>query len=69
MRPVKEQTFAENDARLRLFYLYRLLEQYTDEEHPKTTNELRKLMEESMVTVHGDRHRRWNGSVGSDEQL
>ena len=53
MRPVKEQTFAENDARLRLFYLYRLLEQYTDEEHPKTTNELRKLMEEKYgITMH-----------------
>lgn len=53
MRPVKEQTFAENDVRLRLFYLYRLLEQYTDEEHPKTTNQLRKLMEEIYgITMH-----------------
>lgn len=53
MRPVKEQTFPENDARLRLFYLYRLLEQYTDEDHPKTTNQLRKLMEEKYgITMH-----------------
>ena len=53
MRPVKEQNFAENDARLRLFYLYRLLEQYTDEDHPKTTNQLRKLMEEKYgITMH-----------------
>ena len=36
----------ENDVRLRLFYLYRILEQYTDEEHPLTTNQLRKLIEE-----------------------
>ena len=35
---------SENDTRLRLFYLYRLLEQHTDEEHPKTTNQRRGLM-------------------------
>lgn len=40
------KTIQENDSRLRLFYLYRILEQHTDEEHPLTTNQLRKLMEE-----------------------
>ena len=40
------KTIQENDSRLRLFYLYRILEQYTDEDHPLTTNQLRKLMEE-----------------------
>ncbi|MBQ6371585.1 MAG: WYL domain-containing protein [Oscillospiraceae bacterium] len=50
----------DNDARLRLFYLYRLLEQYTDEDHPKTTNQLRNLMEEEhgiamhRTTVYND---------------
>ena len=28
----------ESDNGLRLFYLYRLLEQHTDEDHPLTTN-------------------------------
>lgn len=43
----------QNDTRLRLFYLYRLLEQYTDEEHPKTTNQLRDLMEkEHGIAMH-----------------
>ena len=36
---------SSSDKGLRLFYLYRLLEQHTDEEHPKTTNQLRDLME------------------------
>lgn len=45
----KSKGIKENDTRLRLFYLYRLLEQYTDEDHPKTTNQLRDLME----TEHG----------------
>lgn len=35
-----------NDTRLRLYYFYRLLEQHTDEDHPKTTTELQRLMEE-----------------------
>ena len=44
---------SENDTRLRLFYLYRLLEQHTDEEHPKTTNQLRDLMEkEHGIAMH-----------------
>lgn len=36
----------ENDGRLRLLYLYQLLLQQTDEEHPLTTNEIRAIMEE-----------------------
>ena len=36
----------ENDGRLRLLYLYRILEQYTDAEHPMTTGQIRELMKE-----------------------
>ena len=46
MPPSSQKNIPENDARLRLFYLYRILEQYTDEDHPLTTNQLRRLMEE-----------------------
>lgn len=46
MADQKRERFQKNDVRLRLFYLYRILEQYTDEEHPLSTNQLRKLMEE-----------------------
>lgn len=47
------KTIQENDSRLRLFYLYRILEQHTDEDHPLTTNQLRKLMEERHgITMH-----------------
>ena len=45
MTTKKNKNIQDSDARLRLFYLYRLLEQHTDEEHPKTTNQLRDLME------------------------
>ncbi len=49
----KESFFKKNDTRLRLFYLYRLLEQYTDEDHPKTTNQLRNLMEKKhSIAMH-----------------
>lgn len=49
----KSEALNENDTRLRLFYLYRLLEQHTDEEHPKTTNQLRDLMEkEHGIAMH-----------------
>lgn len=49
----KDDKIQENDTRLRLFYLYRLLEQHTDEEHPKTTNQLRDLMEkEHGIAMH-----------------
>lgn len=44
---------SSSDKGLRLFYLYRLLEQHTDEEHPKTTNQLRDLMEkEHGIVMH-----------------
>ena len=46
MSDLTHNDLQENDARLRLFYLYRILEQYTDEGHPLTTNQLRRLMEE-----------------------
>jgi len=36
----------ENDSRLKLLYLYRILEQYTDAEHPLTTGQIRDLMKE-----------------------
>lgn len=43
----------ENNIHLRLLYLYRLLEQYTDEDHRLTTNQLRDLMEKKhRVTMH-----------------
>ena len=43
----------ESEQGLRLFYLYRLLEQHTDEEHPLTTNQLRDLMEkEHGIAMH-----------------
>lgn len=49
----KGETINENDVRLRLFYLNRLLEEFTDETHPLTTNELRALMEEKHgITMH-----------------
>ena len=55
-----KQDLHENDIRLRYLYLYRILEQCTDEEHPKTTNELRAIMEEQYgihlhrTTVYND---------------
>lgn len=43
----------KSDKGLRLFYLYRLLEQHTDETHPLTTNQLRDLMEkEHGIAMH-----------------
>ncbi len=49
----KSEALNENDTRLRLFYLYRLLEQHTDKEHLKTTNQLRDLMEkEHGIAMH-----------------
>jgi len=46
MQELPHKDLQENDARLRLFYLYQILEHYTDEGHPLTTNQLRRLMEE-----------------------
>lgn len=43
----------KSDHGIRLFYLYRLLEQHTDEDHPLTTNQLRDLMEkEHGIAMH-----------------
>lgn len=49
----KEPKHSEHDIRLRIFYLYQLLLQHTDEDHPLTTNELRALMEkEHGIAMH-----------------
>lgn len=49
----KKDKLHECEAGLRLFYLYRLLEQHTDEDHPLTTNQLRDFMEkEHGITMH-----------------
>ena len=43
----------ESELGLRLFYLYRLLEQYTDEDHSLTTNQLREMMKkEHGIVMH-----------------
>ena len=36
--------YEQNDSRLRAFHLYQMLERYTDENHPMTTNQIRDLM-------------------------
>ena len=42
-----------NDIRLRVLYMYQLLLQHTDAEHPLTTNQIRNLMEkEHGITMH-----------------
>ncbi len=44
---------AEADTRLRVLRIYRVLEQYSDEEHQLSTNEIREIMErEYGVTMH-----------------
>ena len=49
----KDKKAHESELGLRLFYLYRLLEQHTDEDHPLTTNQLRDLMEkEHGIAMH-----------------
>lgn len=46
MRHARIDKNDENDGRLRLLYLYQLLLKQTDEEHPMSTNEIRRIMEE-----------------------
>ena len=44
---------SENDPRLRILYMYRILQKYTDLDHPMTTNEIRrKMTEEHGITMH-----------------
>lgn len=53
MKNITDKKLSESDHGLRLFYLYRLLEQHTDEDHPLTTNQLRNLMEkEHGIAMH-----------------
>ena len=40
------QKFNENDSRLRLIYLYQLLKQHTDPDHPLDTYRLQAMMQE-----------------------
>ena len=60
MSPKKADKSHESEHGLRLFYLYRLLEQYTDEEHPLTTTQIREMMEKEhgifmhRTTVYND---------------
>ena len=42
-----------SDIRLRVLYMYRLLQQHTDADHPLTTNQIRAIMEqEHGITMH-----------------
>ena len=42
-----------NDIRLRVLYMYQLLQKYTDADHQLTTNEIREIMEkEHGITMH-----------------
>lgn len=43
----------KNDTRLRILYMYQLLQRYTDAEHQLTTNQIRSIMEnEHGITMH-----------------
>ncbi len=42
---------AEGDTRLRLLHIYRVLEQYSDEDHQLSTNEIREIMEREYGTT------------------
>ena len=51
----KSKTFNENDSRLRLIYLYQLLKQHTDPDHPLDTYQLQAMMQKGI----GARHRKF----------
>ena len=55
-RPVNNLTVPKvntGDIRLRVLYMYQILLQYTDAEHPLTTNQIRDLMEKKYgITMH-----------------
>ena len=55
-RPIDNLTVPKvnnGDIRLRVLYMYQILLQYTDAEHPLTTNQIRDLMEKKYgITMH-----------------
>ena len=46
-------SFADNDTRLRILYLYQMLLTQSDEEHPLSTNQITdRMMEQHHILVH-----------------
>ena len=48
-----ENSFADNDTRLRILYLYQMLLTQSDEEHPLSTKQITdRMMEQHHILVH-----------------